>query len=92
MSGIGRMGRGISAWVVVLSLAGPGLASATMNHQKKAKELGFPATNCMYCHVDKLPRKEASTLNDRGSWLKSEKEKRSSKEVDVTWLKDHEKK
>jgi hypothetical protein len=92
MSGIGRVGRAISLWVVVLSLAGAGLASATINNQKKAKELGFPATNCMYCHADKLPRKELSTLNDRGSWLKSEKEKRSAKEVDVAWLKDHEKK
>jgi hypothetical protein len=89
MSGIGRTGRWIAAWAVGLSLASAGLASATMNNLKKAKELGLPATNCTYCHVDKLPKKGASALNDRGSWLKSDKEKRGAKEVDVAWLKDY---
>jgi hypothetical protein len=25
--------------------------------QKQAKEAGFPATNCLYCHTEKLPKK-----------------------------------
>jgi hypothetical protein len=55
--------------------------------QKKAKELGFAADNCMYCHNEKLPRKGAVTYNGRGEWLIAEKEKRHAKEVDVNWLK-----
>ncbi len=43
----------------------------------------------MYCHVDKLPKKDAHDLNDRGKWLVAEKDKRKAKEVDVTWLKDY---
>ncbi len=89
MSGIGRAGRVVAAWVVAACLAGAGVASATMNNQKKAKELGYPATSCTYCHVDKLPKKGASALNDRGAWLKAEKDKRGDKEVDVALLKDY---
>ena len=70
-------------------LAGVGTASATMPMQKKAKELGFAAQNCQYCHVEKLPKKGASTNNDRGNWLVAEKTKRGAKEVDVAWLKDY---
>jgi hypothetical protein len=66
-----------------------GTSAATMDMQKKAKEAGFKVENCMYCHVDKLPKKDASTLNDRGKWLVAEKDKRKAKEVDVTWLKDY---
>jgi hypothetical protein len=65
------------------------VATATMPIQKKAKELGYPATNCQYCHVDKLPKKDAAAFNDRGKWLHEEKEKRKAKEVDVSWLKDY---
>lgn len=71
-------------------LASTHMAMATLPIQKKAKALGFPATNCLYCHVDKLPKKDASKLNDRGKWLVVEKEKRqATKEVDATWLKDY---
>lgn len=71
-------------------LASAGVAMATLPIQKKAKALGFPATNCLYCHVDKLPRKDAAKLNDRGKWLVDEKERRqATKEVDATWLKDY---
>lgn len=66
-----------------------GTASATMDMQKKAKAAGFPAANCLYCHGEKLPKKGATTHNDRGNWLIAEKEKRKAKEVDVTWLKDY---
>ena len=74
----------VGAW-----LAGSGVATATMPIQKKAKELGYAATNCQYCHVDKLPKKDAAAFNDRGKWLHEEREKRKAKEVDVSWLKDY---
>lgn len=64
-------------------------SSATLPIQKKAKELGLPATNCLYCHNEKLPKKGAVTHNDRGKWLIAEKEKRKAKEVDPCWLKDY---
>ena len=75
---------GVATW-----LAGTGTATATLPMQKKAKELGYPATNCQYCHVEKLPKKGAVTHNDRGKWLFDEKDKRKAKEVDVAWLKDY---
>jgi hypothetical protein len=64
-------------------------SSATLPIQKKAKELGFDATNCMYCHNEKLPKKGAVTHNERGQWLIAEKAKRGAKEVDAAWLKDY---
>jgi hypothetical protein len=64
-------------------------SSATLAMQKKAKELGFPVENCLYCHVEKLPKKGAVTYNDRGKWLMAEKDKRKAKEVDVSWLKEY---
>lgn len=66
-----------------------GTSSATLPLQKKAKELGFPVENCLYCHGEKMPKKEAVTYNDRGKWLIAEKEKRKAAEVDVAWLKDY---
>ena len=70
-------------------LAFGGSASATMDMQKKAKAAGFEAQNCLYCHGEKMPKKDASTLNDRGAWLKAEKEKQKAKAVDVAWLKSY---
>ncbi|HLA77296.1 MAG TPA: hypothetical protein VJU18_06940, partial [Vicinamibacteria bacterium] len=70
-------------------LGGGGVARATLDMQKKAKAAGFEATNCMYCHGEKLPKKGAVTQNDRGKWLLAEKDKRKAKEVDVAWLKDY---
>jgi hypothetical protein len=82
------------AWTVAWALlgtwiAGAGTASATIDMQKKAKGAGFPAANCLYCHNEKLPKKGASTCNDRGKWLVAEKEKRQAKEADMAWLKDY---
>ncbi len=74
-------------WAGWIALSGT--SSATLPLQKKAKELGFDATNCQYCHVEKLPKKGAVTHNARGTWLIAEKEKRGVKEVDVAWLKDY---
>ncbi len=64
-------------------------SSATLPTQKKAKELGFPAQTCLYCHNEKLPKKGAVSHNDRGKWLIAEKQKRQAKEVDPSWLKDY---
>ena len=64
-------------------------SSATMPMQKKAKELGFPVENCLYCHGEKLPKKGATTYNERGQWLIDQKASRKATEVDVAWLKDY---
>ena len=87
----GRAGIGVAVALLCVGtwLSGSGMATATMPIQKKAKELGFAATSCQFCHVDKLPKKGASTFNDRGKWLHDEKEKRKAKEIDVAWLKDY---
>ena len=81
---------GVAVLVAGTWLAGTGVAMATLPIQKKAKELGFKVTNCQYCHTDKLPKKDAAKLNDRGTWLHDEKVKRkATKEVDAAWLKDY---
>jgi len=66
-----------------------GTSSATLPIQKKAKEAGIEASNCLYCHGEKLPKKDAVTHNDRGNWLIKEKAKRGATEVDGAWLKDY---
>ncbi len=73
-----------SGWILV-----GGTSTATLPMQKKAKELGFPVENCLYCHGEKLPKKDAVTYNERGKWLRTEKENRKAKEVDVSWLKEY---
>jgi hypothetical protein len=76
-------------WVGWIALSGT--SSATLAHQKQAKEAGVDVKNCQYCHVDKLPKKDqgAHELNDKGKWLMAEKDKRKAKEVDGAWLKDY---
>jgi hypothetical protein len=71
-----------AGWIAMTSVS-----TATMPMQKKAKDLGFPSDNCLYCHNEKLPKKGAVTQNRRGEWLVAEKEKRHAKEVDLNWLK-----
>jgi len=61
---------------------------ATLPIQKKAKEAGFPAVNCQYCHVEKLPVKGKVTHNERGIYLVKVKEEKKAKEIDVAWLKE----
>jgi hypothetical protein len=75
------------AWAGGMLLSG--VSSATLDIQKKAKAAGFKADNCQYCHVDKLPKKGASTGNERGTWLRDQKEKKKAAEVDPAWLKDY---
>jgi hypothetical protein len=77
----------LAFWAGWIALSG--VSSATLPIQKKAKELGFEATNCMYCHNEKLPKKGAMSHNERGKWLLVQKEKKGAKEVDPAWLKDH---
>ena len=74
----------MAAW-----LATAGTASANMPIMKKAKDAGYPATSCIYCHVEKVPKKGAVTQNDRGKFLVDEKGKRKADEIDVAWLKDY---
>ena len=69
------------------------LGSATPSHaslkiQKQAKDAGFPATTCLYCHNEKLPTKAKVTHNERGSYLIKMKTDKKAKEVDVAWLKE----
>jgi hypothetical protein len=64
-------------------------ASATINMQKQAKTAGVDVKSCTHCHVDKLPKKGAASLNDVGKWLEEQKAKKSAKEVDGAWLKDY---
>ena len=55
--------------------------------QKQAKATGVDAKTCQYCHVDKLPKKDAGQHdpNDVGKWLIAEKDKRKAKQVDGAW-------
>jgi hypothetical protein len=73
-----------AGWMALTSVS-----TATLPIQKKAKEAGYPATNCQYCHVEKLPKKGAVSHNERGKWLIAEKAKRKAAEVDAAWLKDY---
>jgi hypothetical protein len=73
-----------TAWV-----AGTGTAQATLPMQKKAKEAGIKDVSCLTCHGEKLPKKGAMTLTDKGKWLVAEKDKRKAKEIDASWLKDY---
>jgi hypothetical protein len=83
-----------AALTVAVLLAGAGPSHATLPLQKKAKEAGFPATNCQYCHVEKLPVKGKVTHNERGAFLvkirdeKKAKEDKKANEIDVAWLKE----
>ncbi len=70
-------------------LVGASSSHATMPIQKAAKEAGFPATSCVYCHVEKMPAKGKATYNDRGTFLVKQKETKKAKDVDVAWLKDY---
>jgi hypothetical protein len=78
---------GVLAACVLLAGAVP--SHATMPIQKAAKEAGFPAANCLYCHAEKMPAKGKATYNDRGTFLVKQKETKKAKDVDVAWLKDY---
>ncbi len=52
----------------------------------KAKQLGFPAKDCAYCHTSP---QGGDANNARGNWLIAQKKERSANTVDVSWLKDY---
>ena len=83
------LGRTTAAFALLAFVSGAGDAWATLDMQKKAKAAGFPATNCLYCHGEKMPKKGAVTHNDRGKFLIAEKEKRKAKAIDMAWLKEY---
>lgn len=85
-----KLGVAAAALAALGMLAGTRPAEATMPIQKAAKAAGFvDAGKCTYCHGEALPKKGASTLNDRGKWLAAEKDKRKAAEIDAAWLKDY---
>jgi hypothetical protein len=91
MNSIRKTGLAIAALYVALA-ALQGLASAKPLWVKQAKDLGYPAQNCLYCHTEKMPKKDtfkADQLTERGKWLLSEKDKKKAKDVEVEWLKDY---
>ena len=58
----------------------------------KAKEKGYPAKNCQYCHTSAVPKKDTfklDDLNERGKFLMAEQDKQKAKAVDVDWLKNY---
>ncbi len=81
------------ASVVLLTAIAAAPAAATPQMIKQAKDAGFPAQNCQYCHVAAVPKKEGfkpqEDLNERGKWLLSEKEKQKAKDVKAEWLKNY---
>jgi len=79
----------ISGLVAAAVLGTAALASASINMQKQAKTAGVEVKSCTHCHVDKLPKKGAATLNDAGKWLVEQKAKKNAKEADGAWLKDY---
>ena len=56
---------------------------------KQAKEADVSNTNCYPCHAKGLPKTGAALFNDRGNWLRAQKERRKAIAVDPTWLKDY---
>jgi hypothetical protein len=74
--------------IAVVAAVTPAMATPAL--LAKAKEKGYPAQNCQYCHVSKLPKKDTFTaddLNERGKWLLADKDKQKAKAVDVDALK-----
>jgi hypothetical protein len=79
----------VAGFVLAIPL---GIAVADPQMMAKAKQGGFPAQNCQYCHSTALPKKESfkpEDLNERGKWLVAEKTKRNAQEVSVDWLKEY---
>ncbi|HWC65714.1 MAG TPA: hypothetical protein VG777_06505 [Thermoanaerobaculia bacterium] len=74
------------------SIVSQGVAFGKASWMKATKDLGLPAQNCLYCHTEKMPKKDTfkpEELNDRGKWLMSEKQKRNASEIDLAWLKEY---
>src|SRR5512132_1112090 len=87
-----RMCAALGIGAVTLGL-GVGVSSVSADSalMKAAKEAGFPAQNCRYCHSVAMPKKDgfkAEDLNERGKWLVAEAKKKGTK-PDAAWLKDY---
>jgi hypothetical protein len=89
MSKLARLG--LLVLPLGLVLAAPS-AQADMKIMSAAKKAGFEAKNCLYCHGEKLPKKDKHTFNDRGKFLLKMKEDKKAEAVDVNWLKDYKEK
>lgn len=77
-------------FVGTVVVTGPVVAGPPM--LTKAKEKGYPAKNCQYCHVPAAPKKDTfkpEDLNDRGKYLAAEKAKQKAKDIDIEWLKNY---
>jgi hypothetical protein len=74
-----------------LAIVGVETVGAKAQYVKQSKDLGYPAENCLYCHTEKLPKKEKAKeqLNERGKFLEAKRAKADVKDVDLTWLKDY---
>jgi len=83
----------ITAGMIVVTLAGPGVSLAQPPTLAEAKKAGFPAKNCQYCHTVALPKKETfkpdTDLNDRGKFLLTDMQKKNLKKPDVQALKEY---
>lgn len=71
---------------VLLLAAMPGQAKIVF--LRRAQAMGFvEIRSCISCHKSDMPN--GGPWNERGNWLRAEKERRHAKEVDVAWLKDY---
>ena len=63
-----------------LALGSSGLATMDIMKEYKAKDA---AANCLSCHKDKMPKKEAHELNDFGKTVQAAK----GKDGKIDWTK-----
>jgi hypothetical protein len=83
------VGTVVAGFVLAIPL---GIAVADPQMMVKAKQAGFPAQNCQYCHSIAMPKKETfkpEDLSERGKWLVAEKTKRNAQDISVDWLKEY---
>ncbi|MBI2517513.1 MAG: hypothetical protein HYV95_11465 [Opitutae bacterium] len=65
-----------------------GSAQAKLGWVKKAKPYDEAVTSCLSCHTKEKPKK-GDPPNERGQWLRDQKEARKAKDIDFSWLKDY---
>ena len=76
-----------AAWAVTL-FAATTAAQAKPQWLRKAQMDGFSEIrSCASCHASDMP--SGGPWNDRGNWLRAEKERRHAGDIDVMWLKDY---
>ena len=63
-------------------------AQAKPQWLRKAQSSGFPEIrSCASCHVSDMPK--GGPWNERGNWLRAERDRRHAADIDVAWLKDY---